>query len=240
MNNLFELVLDKILGKKISRLKYVNTNIKGDYVILLHGLNRSARSMEKLENALAEEGYSVINQSYPSRKYNIDILASSFLDKIIKTYCVNKKKKIHFVTHSLGGIILRRYLQKKPILNMGRTVMIAPPNHGTKWVDFIKKTPFFIRWALGKAGRQLGKKHSILSKLPKKANFELAVIAATHSYNTFSSFIFKTKNDGTVTVNDTKLLGMKDFIEVTTTHCIAPRNEEVIKHTVNFINYGHL
>lgn len=239
MNNFFELVLDKIFGKKTSHLKYVNANSKRDYVIILHGLNRTSWSMSKIANTLSDQGYSVINLSYPSRKYNIDTLAMSFLDKIVNTYCINKNKKIHFVTHSLGGIILRRYLQKKPILNIGRTVMITPPNHGTKIVDFLKKTPFFIKWILGKAGKQLGKKNSILSKLPKKANFELAVIAATKSYNPFSGIIFKAKNDGTISVNDTKLLGMKEFIEVDTTHCTAPRNDEVIKHTVSFIHYGY-
>lgn len=238
MNSFFEAVLDKIANKKSSALKYVNINNKGDYVILLHGLNRTAYSMSKIAVALSESGYHVINYSYPSRKYSIDVLALSLLDKVINTHCINNKKKIHFVTHSLGGIILRKYLQEKPMLNIGRIVMITPPNHGSKWVDFLKKSPLFS-WILGVSGKQLGSKStSYVNHLPPKIECELGVIAATKSYNPFSFMIFKTKNDGTITVNSTKMVGMKDFKEIDTTHCVAPNNDEVIKDAVNFINYG--
>ena len=239
MNDFFEIVLDKILGKKSSRLKYVNPHSKKDYVILLHGLNRSSFSMAKLANALSDEGYHTINYSYPSRKYNIDKLAFLFLDNIIETHCLDSKKKIHFVTHSLGGIVLRRFIEKKPLLNIGRVVMITPPNHGTKLVDLLNKT-FLFRWILGKAGKQLSSKNSsFVNQLPQKSNFDLGIIAATKSNNPLSYWIFKGKNDGTVPINSTKMIGMRDFIEISTSHFFAPRNDEVIKHTVSFINYGY-
>lgn len=238
MNSLLEITLAKIFNKEESRLKYASTGNSGDYVILLHGLNRSSRSLSKLANTLAEEGYQVINFSYPSRKYDIDALASLFLGNLIKKYCLNKKKKIHFVTHSLGGIIVRKYLQDTPIINIGRTVMITPPNHGTKLIDFLKQIPV-LNWILGRAGKQLSSDtSSYVNKLHKKVNFDAGIIAGSQSYNPISYFLLDSKNDGTITVSSTKITGMKDFIEIKTGHFFAPNNDEVIKNAVNFINYG--
>ena len=239
MNNFFEIVLDKIFGPKSSRLKYVNICNKGDYVILLHGLNRTASSMSKFAFDLSEEGYHVINYTYPSRKYDIQTLACSFLDSLIKSHCVNAHKKIHFVTYSLGSIILRKYLEEKPLLNIGRVVMVTPPNHGSEIVDLLKNF-FVFSWLLGKAGKQLGAHNSsYVNKLPKKILFDLGIIAATTSYNPFSYFIFNSTNDGTVSVNSMKMLGMRDYVEVDTTHFFAPTNDDVVKLAVNFINYGY-
>ena len=82
-------------------------------VILLHGLARTASSMNKMEQRLLKEDYKVINVDYPSREYEIEELSTLAIEKGLEGCKTYKPTKIHFVAHSLGGILVRQYLSKK-------------------------------------------------------------------------------------------------------------------------------
>jgi triacylglycerol esterase/lipase EstA (alpha/beta hydrolase family) len=212
----------------------------GDYVVLVHAFAWTARSMNKIAQKLNSEGYAVININYPSRKYSIEYLAENFIAKTVNKLCVDKKRKIHFVTHSLGGIIIRKYIRTHPKLLFGKVVMIAPPNHGSEIVDFVKSN-FLLKAYFGPVLQQLGtKKDSFINTDLKQAiKFELGVIAGDVCINPLARFIIKGDNDGLVPVECTKIRGMKDHIIIHSTHLFIVSNKECIKQISYFLKYGY-
>lgn len=209
--------------------------IDNESVILLHGLARSEKSMAVLANALEKIGYQTVNCRYPSTKYVIPLLAEKTIKNALGK-CVNVKK-IHFVTHSMGGILVRQYLRENSIDNMGRVVMLGPPNQGSQVVDKIKKIPGF-KQVNGPAGMQLGTEASSVPNSLGAANFELGVIAGTRSINLILSTMLPGKNDGKVTVENTILQGMSDHIALPVTHPFMMRNRNVISQVIYFLQRG--
>jgi pimeloyl-ACP methyl ester carboxylesterase len=206
----------------------------GDCVILLHGLARTSASMDFLQSALEQEGYSVANIDYPSRKHNIAKLAEMAIDAGLDA-CMGAK--IHFVTHSLGGILVRYYLEIKKIHNLGRVVMLAPPNQGSQVVDNWRCVPGYS-FLNGPAGLELGTDSSSVPLALGPVDYELGVIAGTKSVNLILSLSLPNPNDGKISVQNTKVAGMKDFITVPHSHPFIMNSDLVAEQTINFLREG--
>jgi triacylglycerol lipase len=206
-------------------------------VILLHGLCRTSRSMVKMENALTEAGYKVRNVDYPSRIASIQKLADDAIGKAVADCENDGPAKINFVTHSLGGILVRSYLARNSISNLGRVVMLAPPNQGSEVVD--KLGSFFLfKWLNGPAGSELGTdKNSTPNKLGP-ANFPVGIIAGDRSINWINSLLIPGRDDGKVSVERTKLAGMGDHIVIHATHPFIMKNREAVRQTIQFLRTG--
>lgn len=210
---------------------------KSDYVILLHGLGRSHRTMKKIERALSELGYRVINAHYPSTEYPIEHLADNFLKEIIERYPPNSETRIHFVTHSLGGIIVRYYLKHNTLSHLGRVVMLSPPNQGSELVDYLKSSYFFKK-KNGPAGQQLGTDEESVPRSLGPVDFELGVITGSLSFNPASSMVIPGPDDGVVSVESAKVKGMTDFIVMPNSHTFIMKSKSVIKQIIHFLEHG--
>ena len=205
-------------------------------VVLLHGLARTPSSFNVMEKQLTASVYTVVNHGYPSRQFDIETLAMESLPKALER-CPRNAKNIHFVTHSMGGILLRKYLSIAHIEKLGRTVMLGPPNQGSEVVDKLKGWQFFHA-INGPAGNQLGSDNNAVPiKLPN-ANYEVGIIAGKRSINWVLSSMIPGQDDGKVSVERTKLEGMTDHLVLPVTHPMMMRNKRVIEQTKAFLKDG--
>ena len=204
-------------------------------VILLHGLARTKKCFRKLAKILSLQGYRVVNLSYPSTKASIEVLAQDIIKQSLQQ-CPGVVK-VHFVTHSMGGILLRQYLADNTIEKLANVVMLGPPNQGSEVVDKLKAIPLF-RWINGPAGMQLGTdSKAIVNSLPD-ANFSLGIIAGNRSINFLLSTLLPAVNDGKVTVAATKLAGMQDHLVLPVTHPFMMNNKQVTQQTLQFLKFA--
>lgn len=208
-----------------------------EYVVLLHGMGRTDRSMLRVQMHLEEEGYNVVNISYASTADTIQEIVEK-LKKEIPARCDDASKRVNFVTHSLGGILVRAYLAEGPKINLGRVVMLAPPNRGSEIVDTFKDIGFY-RHITGPAGQALGTSADSVPRTMGRADFEVGIIAGDRSFNPLYSSLVKGKDDGKVSVENAKLDGMKDFLVVHSSHTFIMQRKYVIDQIILFLKRGH-
>jgi len=219
----------------ILTIAHSNQVVAKECVILLHGLARSNHSMEKLAKALNDSGYLTVNEGYPSTQFKIDKLANDAITKALAR--CPKEATIHFVTHSMGGILVRQYLHSNAIKNIGRVVMLGPPNKGSQVVDKLHKVPGF-KLINGPAGMQLGTEEGSIPNQLGPADYEVGIIAGTRSINLILSSMLPNTDDGKVSVENTKLEGMSDHIELSVTHPFIMKNKKVIWQVIYFLKNG--
>ena len=207
-------------------------------VILLHGLARTSASMNSMAEALDEAGFSSVNIDYPSREHPIEVLAPMAIGKgLVLCDAAGASDRVHFVTHSLGGILVRQYLSDNEIPNLGRVVMLGPPNQGSDAVDKLGDVPG-VHWVSGPAGRQLGKGAESVPLRLGPADFELGIIAGNRSIDPITSAVLDNPDDGKVSVEDTKLEGMDDFVVVGNSHAFMMRMRKPVELTIRFLKTG--
>jgi len=206
-------------------------------VILLHGLARTSASMEKMEAALIEDGYLVANINYPSRTAEISRLAEDTISAALQNETLRDCPRIHFVTHSLGGILVRSYFSKHTEPRLGRVVMLSPPNHGSEVVDNLKSWTLFQKLN-GPSGSELGTDPDSTPNQLGAVDFELGVIAGDRFINWINSLMIPGKDDGKVSVEHTKVEGITDHIVIHATHPYLMKNPRAIRQTLAFLRTG--
>lgn len=201
-------------------------------IVLLHGLGRTHASMVPLAIAARLRGYRVINWRYRSNTRTIAENAEAFARNVAPR--LTSRGRVHFVTHSLGGIIVRRFLASHALPNLGRVVMLAPPNGGSEVADVLQEwlTPV-------KPLRELGTGAGSGPRALPRATYPVGVIAGSRSHiPLFSRWMDDVPNDGVVSVETTKLAGMADFVVLPRTHTFLPWAPDAIRQVFGFIAAG--
>jgi len=209
---------------------------EAETVLLLHGLARSSFSMSILERRLKRAGFRVRSKGYGSTRANISQHVA-WLDEVLTQEDMSKTKTLHFVTHSLGGIILRKYLQDRTLPNLGRVVMLAPPNQGSEIVDHLREWPLF-RYIMGPSGQELGTDPQGVPNSLGKVDFELGVITGNASKSILGAMFLPSPHDGTVAVEAAKVDGMKDFLVVPHSHAFIMNSPNVANQVAIFLRTG--
>jgi alpha-beta hydrolase superfamily lysophospholipase len=210
-----------------------------DCVVLLHGLMRTSSSMNTMQRELEAAGFLTANIDYPSRDHTVERLAGPAIEEgLAVCRAHDTTERIHFVAHSLGGILIRQYLAENEIPELGRVVMLGPPNQGSAAVDELEDVPGFD-WLNGPAGRQLGKGDGSVPLALGPADFELGVIAGNRTIDPITSAVLENPDDGRVSVEDTKLDGMADFVIVEHSHAFMMRMRKPIELTIEFLRTGN-
>ncbi len=206
-------------------------------VILLHGLCRTSRSMSVMARALTQASYNVHNVDYASRSKSIELLGEDVVGLAVADCERDGAVKINFVTHSLGGILVRSYLANHSVPTLGRVVMLGSPNQGSEVVDKLGGWWLFKK-INGPAGNELGTGKDSMPNRLGAANFCVGIIAGNRTINWINSLMIPGSDDGKVSVARTKLAGMTDHIVIPSAHPFLMRNATAIRQTIYFLRNG--
>lgn len=219
----------------VSLLVFFSGSSFADCVILIHGLGRSGISMRSIEKALIQADYTVVNTQYSAKGKTVSELTQSVIPEAL-TQC-HLDTHIHFVTHSLGGILLREYLSQQTIPKLKRVVMLGPPNQGSEVADTLNNSPLYFilkNEAVLELGTDTNSKPNTLDSI----DAELGIIAGNKSINWILSSIIPGDDDGKVSIENTKLDEMVDHIILPTTHTFMIKNKQAIIQIVYFLEHG--
>jgi hypothetical protein len=206
-------------------------------VVLLHGLARSASSMQKMNETLQQAGYRTCNIDYPSTKYPISTLVTDWILPQIERCRPPDIALLHFVTHSMGGILLRQ-LEKSPLpFQIGRVVMLSPPNHGSEVVDKLGDWWLFKK-INGPAGQELGTAPSSRPQQLGAVSSEVGIITGDRSINWILSALIPGPDDGKVSLESAKVEGMRDYLVIHASHTFIMKNPQAIAQTLHFLQFG--
>lgn len=208
-------------------------------VIVLHGIGHTKWNMGGAVRALRAHGYDTLNITYPSLRHDLDALAQGLRARLDDAAVWDRADRVHFVTHSMGGLVTRRYLDRYaaalPAGKLGRFVMLAPPNAGSEIADMLHDFPPY-RWLFGPAGRQLT---TAAQSQPAAPPCETGIIAGSTGWPYLLGHIaLRGPHDGRVTVARTHLPGSADHITLPATHGLIAWQPRVHAQIVHFLAHG--
>ena len=222
----------------ISILLFTDSN--EEIVVLIHGLRGTTSDMQQIADYLEEHNFETLNFTYPSKDHEIQNLSKKYLKPAIENLLKSDPAKIHFVTHSMGGIMLRSYLdqfQTEVDSVLGKVVMIAPPNQGSEVTEYFKETILYQK-RYGISGQQLGFDLEKQVGIPDSVSYIPGIIAGTDTQFPYFSWFIPGEDDGKISVARTKLKGMGDFKKMNYPHDTIMKQKAVAEQVYFYLKSG--
>lgn len=214
--------------------KPVKTEGSDELVIFMHGLWRSFRAMEPIVKEVSTAGFSTLNVPYPSYKENLEAMVKRVKELVEVEQ--ESYRKIHFVTHSLGGVIVRDYLNTHGHTKCDRVVMLAPPLQGSRIVDWLQSNR--MQFVLGPAGTFLSTEEMALCPDALPNNVETAVIMGNKVRIPLLHKIINEESDGIVRVGSGVAPGVKEFKVISADHTLITLHQDVLDGVPKFLSTG--
>ncbi len=213
------------------------TELNGEGVVLLHGISRTALSFRKMQLALERAGFATLNLDYESRRKALEGLAED-IHPAIQRFAERTEGSIHFVCHSMGGLLARVYIARHRPKRLGRVVMLGTPNSGSEIADRLKHFGAY-RAFFGPAGQQLGTQRDVaISALFPPLEYPVGIIAGNRSIDPLAGKMLPKPHDGRVSVKNTEIDGMTDHVVIGASHPWLVRNSIAIAQTIAFLQDG--
>jgi pimeloyl-ACP methyl ester carboxylesterase len=208
-------------------------------VVLVHGFMDTRFHLFFMEKRLVDDGYRVINKTYPSVTMSIEECAD-YLARVIErgTEDIDGPYELDFITHSMGGLVARCYLAKYDPPQARRLVMIATPNRGVTKAELVARLPLADR-VLGPALMEMAQGPDYLCTLCGGApTVEFAVIAGGKGDGQGYSVLIPGDDDGTVSVRSAYLPGASDFLLLDHIHNLICFYDDTITNAQSFLADG--
>ena len=208
-----------------------------DGVILLHGIGMSSWTMRVAERTLREAGYRALNLDYPGRRLGLAALAAHVHEASVR-WIAGCDGEVHFLTHSMGGLVTRVLLTMHRPASLGRVVMLGPPNGGSEIADLLARYALYRR-VFGPVGLELTTRRSAaLTTLLGEVDYPVGVIAGRRAIDPLSWMLLPKPNDGKVAVAHTRVCGMTDHLVLPVDHTFMVRDPDVLRAALRFLRFG--
>lgn len=214
-----------------------DTGDSREVVVLLHGVSLSRWFMRSIARQLEAAGYRVLNLSYPSRRVPLKKLAAEWLPARLAKGGIESAPRVHFVVHSMGSLLVRHLMEPGRPANLGRVVFIGPPSRGAELAD-VGWPQWLFRAVIGINLHALGMSdHAFWRTLPQRVDYPVGIIAGTGHGNPFGRRL-RGPNDGTVTVESTRLEGAADSIDLPWAHTAMLFHRRTADQALHFLRHG--
>ena len=210
--------------------------MSGTAVVLVHGIGRSSKSMRRMREKLEEAGYLVVGFNYPSTRVELS-KSAHYLHQVVQS--LEGVERIHFVGFSMGGLVLRSYFEEHQDPRAGRLVFVGTPNLGADLATALHKN-WAYRLLLGPAGQQLPTGPDGAGAQLAIPEREFAVIAGHRGLDGGWNPLIPGDDDGTVSVDCTRLPGAVDFTLVYASHTMLVGHSDTIECVQRFLEQGRL
>lgn len=183
-------------------------------------------------------GFRVASIGYPSRCVSITEAVEQHLVPALAKLEIEDNSRVHFVTHSLGGIVFRAWAARRdPAFPFGRAVLLAPPNQGSQIIDELRQSRW-VRWLLGPVSAELGtdadSTPNRLGPLPP----ETGVIMGNKDTLPIFRHLLGGESDGVVTIASSHGDGESDFILLPANHATIILHPAVFRAVSRFLRTG--